>query len=154
SLSNEIITCGFVFDPAILERAAKRFEENVNKCFGGWWSLQTDVFWVNGFGKLQGRLSSRDAQVVCAGIGRFVDDGRMPPRSFNNSDGTFNFLDPRSRLGLDFFLGYYGNAVHGLRGGFERVWVGRTGGVYNSYVEQKQQQQHYKVYAMSGKFRA
>ncbi|MHB1947505.1 MAG: hypothetical protein ACYCQI_05265 [Gammaproteobacteria bacterium] len=133
SLSNEIITCGFVFDPAILERAAKRFEENVNKCFGGWWSLQADVFWVNGFGKLQCRLSSRDAQVVCAGIGCFVDDGRMPPRTFNNSDDTFNFLDPRSRLGLDFFLGYYGVAHGRTRG---RMLGDRTE-VYNSYVEKK-----------------
>ncbi|MHB1949786.1 MAG: hypothetical protein ACYCQI_16940, partial [Gammaproteobacteria bacterium] len=114
SLSNEIITCGFVFDPAILERAAKRFEDNVKR-FDGWWSLQADVFWVNGFGKLQGRLSSRDAQVVCTGIGRFIDDGRMPPRSFNNSDGTFNFLDHRSRLGLDIFLGYFSRGRAGCR---------------------------------------
>ncbi|MHB1948245.1 MAG: hypothetical protein ACYCQI_09045, partial [Gammaproteobacteria bacterium] len=86
--------------------------DNVKR-FDGWWSLQADVFWINGFGKLQGRLSSRDAQVVCAGIGNFVDNGRMPPRSFNNSDGTFNFLDPLSRLGLDFFLGYYADDAGG-----------------------------------------
>ncbi|MHB1947223.1 MAG: hypothetical protein ACYCQI_03815 [Gammaproteobacteria bacterium] len=143
---NEIITCGFVFDPAILERAVKRFEENV-KCFADWWGLQADVFWVNGFGKLQGKLSSRDAQVVCAGIGHFVDSGRMPPRSFNNSNGNFNFLDPHSLLGRSFYLGYYGGSIGGLS-----ACRRPPARVYNSYVEQKLQ--HYKVYAMSGKFTA
>ncbi|MHB1948980.1 MAG: hypothetical protein ACYCQI_12810, partial [Gammaproteobacteria bacterium] len=104
---DEIITCGFVFDPAILERAEMRFKENVER-FNGWFSLQADVFWINGFGKLQGKLSSRDAQVICAGIRRFVNDGRMPPRSFKNSDGTFHFLDPHSLLRRAFYLGYYG----------------------------------------------
>ncbi|MHB1949703.1 MAG: hypothetical protein ACYCQI_16515 [Gammaproteobacteria bacterium] len=108
---NEIITCGFVFDPVILQRAASRFERNLR--FNGWWSLEAYIFWVNGFGKLQGKLSSRDAQMICAGIAYFVDDRRMPPRSFTNFNGTFNFLDPRSRLGLDFFLGYYGSGPAG-----------------------------------------
>ncbi|MHB1949311.1 MAG: hypothetical protein ACYCQI_14485 [Gammaproteobacteria bacterium] len=150
SLSNEIITCGFVFDPAILGRAAKRFEENVKR-FNGCWSLQADVFWVNGFGKLQGKLSSRDAQAVCAGIGNFVDDGRMPPRSFNNSYSNFHFLDHHFLLGGAFYLGYY-NGGGGRADLAPRVPLSLASQLYNSYVEQKQQ--HYKVYAVSSKFTA
>ncbi|MHB1948473.1 MAG: hypothetical protein ACYCQI_10220 [Gammaproteobacteria bacterium] len=105
---NEIITCGFVFDPAILERAAKRIEDNVKR-FEDWFSLLASVIWLNGFGKLQARLSSRDAQVICAGIGNFVEYGRRPRRSFKNYDGGFNFLDLHYLLGRTLYLGFYGS---------------------------------------------
>lgn len=105
-----VITTGYVFDPKILHIAAKWFEDNVGR-FGGWWSVQSDVFWVNGFGKLQSKLSSRDAQVTRAGIGYLVDDGVVPGRTLNNSDKTSYFFNSSSRLGVDFYLGYYGGGV-------------------------------------------
>ncbi len=103
---NEVIKSGYVFDPTILQKAAEWFEKNVNS-FGDWRTIQSDVFWVNGFGKLQSKLSSRDAQVIRAGIVNLVDDKKVPTRSLRNSDGSSSFYNSSSRLGLDFYLGYY-----------------------------------------------
>src|SRR3990167_4206260 len=112
---NEVITLGYIFDPKILQLTAEWFEKNVHR-FGGWWSIQSDVFWVNGFGLLQSNLSSRDAQVILAGIGNLVDYKIIPPRSLNNRDGTSYFYNPSSRLGQNFYLGYWGTRARWHRG--------------------------------------
>ena len=89
---NEVITLGYIFDPKILQLTAEWFEKNVHR-FGGWWSIQSDVFWVNGFGLLQSNLSSRDAQVIRPGIGHLVNSKIMPARTLNNADGTSYFYN-------------------------------------------------------------
>src|SRR3990167_5509031 len=76
---NEVITLGYAFDLKILQQAAEWFAKNVSR-FGGWRSIQSNVFWVNGFGLLQSNVSSRDAQVIRNGIGILVDDKIIPPR--------------------------------------------------------------------------
>lgn len=119
---NEVITSGYIFDPKILQEAAEWFEENVGR-FGGWWSNQSDVFWANGFGKLQSKLSSRDAQVIRAGIGNLVDDGKIPARTLNNSNSVSFFFTSAPRLGVDFYLGRVG----GLCGSRAGVPCGRIG---------------------------
>ena len=92
-----------MFDPKILCDTAKWFEDNVGR-FGDWWTKQSDVFWVNGFGKLESKLSSRDAQVIRAGIGNLVYDAIIPARTLNNADMSSYFFNSYSRLGVDFYL--------------------------------------------------
>jgi hypothetical protein len=130
-----MITSGYIFDPKILQEATKWFVENVDKRFGGWWSIQSDVFWVNGFGKLQSKLSSRDAQVVNAGIGRVVDQGNLPSRTLNNASGASHFYNSTSHLGASFYLGYYGGTMFASDAARWR-W---TRCFWKTYVEQKQQ---------------
>jgi hypothetical protein len=140
---NEVITSGYIFDPDILVKTAEWFEnkENIER-LGGWWSLKSDLFWVNGFGSLQGATSARDAQVIREGIGNVVDDKNLPPRTLKNSDGSSYFFDAASRLGWDFFVGYFAGRPR-------LVSAGRgAGGAWKTYVEQKQQ--HCKTYAISG----
>jgi len=104
---SKAVNAGFVFDPKILHDTAKWFEENVNR-FGDWWTPQSDAFWINGFGKLQSLLSSRDAQVVRTGISKVVDDSVMAERTLKNPSGDSHFYNASSKLGRDFYLGYYG----------------------------------------------
>lgn len=139
---SKAVNAGFIFDPRILHDTAKWFEENINR-FGGWWSPQSDVFWVNGFGKLQNLLSSRDAQVARAGIGNEVDEGEMPERSLKNPSGDSHFYNASSRLGRDFYLGYYGVCAPIP----PAVRVRCLARVWKTYVEQKQQ--HYTACAVS-----
>lgn len=115
-----VISSGYVFDLKILQYAAKWFEDNVKK-FGGWWTNQSDAFWVNGFGKLQSKLSSRDAQVVNIGVGRVVDQGKLPLRTLNSGDGVSHFYDANSRLGIEFCLGDFGGC--GMWGPARGSWV-------------------------------
>lgn len=113
---------------ALLAITSKRGHTPDLTGFGGWWTIISDVFWVNGFGKLQSKLSSRDAQITNEGIGYVVDDGRIPPRTLVNRDRHTYFFNSSSLLGRDFYLGYYAGApalgapppgrwlVHGLVG--------------------------------------
>lgn len=115
---NEVITSGFIFDSQILFEAAKWFEDKKNlDRFGGWRKLKSDLFWINGFGSLQNVVSARDAHVIREGIGNVVDEGRLPGRSLKNTDGSSYFYNSsaRKRLGVDFYLGYFGGP--GRRGG-------------------------------------
>ncbi len=105
----EVIKLGFIFDPKILRDTTEWFEKNVTH-FGGWWSIQSDIFWVNGIGKLQNYLSARDAQVIRAGIGNFVDNGTVPPRTLKNNDGSSYFFNSSSHLGVGFYIGSFGRA--------------------------------------------
>jgi len=114
-----VITSGQVFDPKILQTVAEWFETNAKR-FGGWWTLQSDVFDVNGFGTLQRLLSARDAHVVRAGIGRLVDNGIVPPRQLANADGSSHF-NTDSRLGRDFSLDYYGRPARAACAGCARL---------------------------------
>ena len=117
---NEVIKLGYIFDLTILQKAAEWFRHNIKR-FEGWSSIQSDVFWVNGFGKLQSKLSSRDAQIINVGICGLVDTKKIPMRSLRNENGSHYFYNSSSRLGLDFFLGYYGAPFGGrqdwVRGG-------------------------------------
>lgn len=145
---NEVIKSGYIFDPAILQKAGQWFEDNVD-LFGGWWgTIQSHVFGVNGFGKLQSKLSARDAQVVRAGIGHLIKDKIIPARTtLKNSGGSSHFDNPTFKLGLNYCLGYNGNpgwcgtGALGWPGGFGLI-------VWKTYVDQ--QQQRYKTYAASG----
>jgi hypothetical protein len=130
----EMYTSGYVFDPKILQEVAKWFTENVLR-FGGWSSIQCDIFWVNGFGKLQSKLSSRDAQVVNAGIGRVLDDNKILERTMQHAGGGTYSHNFSSRLGRDFYLGCFG-----IAGGFHcGSWGTNQAERWKVYVEQKQQ---------------
>ena len=144
---NDVITSGYVFDTSILHQAMTWFEQENNlDRFGGWWTLASDVFWVNGIGSLQCVASSRDAQVCRKGIGDVVDNYQMPERGLKNADRSSLFSLTSSRLGLDFFLGYYG--AHGSAECVLRSLGRRARPSWKSYVEQKQQR--CKIYAAAG----
>ena len=132
---NEVITLGYAFDLKILQQAAEWFAKNVSR-FGGWRSIQSNVFWVNGFGLLQSNVSSRDAQVIRNGIGILVDDKIIPPRSLNNFDDSSYFYNSSSRLGRDFYLGYYGSVEPwgtrcGQASGLANLWRAKTRALQN-----------------------
>ena len=114
----EVIISGYIFDPSILQKAAEWFNDNQHR-FSSFWSNRGDVFWINGFGKLQSKLSSRDAQIILKGAGNFIDDGEMPNRTLNNADGTSDFFNLTSRLGVDFYL-----RGCGLRAVGDTIWCG------------------------------
>jgi len=129
-----VINTGYIFDPEILQKTTEWFKANIKK-FNGWGSRKSDVFWVNGFGKLLTRLSSRDAQVFRAGVGYLVKDGIVPGRTLNNRDGTSFFFNKQSKLGVTFYIGYFGIPMN-------RAW--RTGGLWHdievygkSYINRK-----------------
>ena len=114
---NDVIASGYVFDTSILHQAMTWFEQKNNlDRFGGWWTLVSDIFWVNGIGSLQCVASSRDAQVCRKGIGYVVDERSLPARDLKSEDGTSLFSLTPSRLGQDFFLGYYGRGARGAEG--------------------------------------
>lgn len=100
---------------ALLAVTSKRGHTPDLTGFGGWWSNESDVFAVNGMGKLQSKLSSRDAQVMNPGIGHLVDGGIIPARTLTTSCG--HFYHSSFCLGRDFYLGYYGAG---------RPWCGVT----------------------------
>lgn len=104
--ANELITSGYVFDPRLLSKTTKWFEDNFKK-FGRALTNQGKVFLINGFGKLQSRLSSRDAQVIVEGVGNLVQ-GYCPLRILISQNGACYFLNPTSQLGVNFYLGDYG----------------------------------------------
>lgn len=107
---NDIITSGFIFDTKVLYLAAEWFKNNI-KDFGDWYSVQSDVFWINGWGKLQDKLSSRDAQIVRAGIAA-VFAGVIPARSMDIRDDAPSCLyHSSSSLGVDYCLGSYGTRM-------------------------------------------
>lgn len=124
-----VITSGYIFDPALLHEVANWYKTNI-KHFGGWWNIKSDVFWVNGFGKIQSKLSSRDAQTIRNGTSELVDDHHIPPRTLENPDKG-------PRLGLDFYVTHDGvkecNAVYA--GG---TWSAKQRpNVWKEYAEQK-----------------
>lgn len=103
---------------------AEHIVTNLNR-FGGWWSIVSDVFWVNGFGQLQSLLSSRDKDVAHHGIGKVVDSKEIPPRGSCSLEGI-SYINSSSGCGVSHLLGYYGLraqdadtpfAVDGLRAG-------------------------------------
>lgn len=128
-----VITQGFVFDPKIVYDAMQWFEDNANQRFGGWWNKKSDMFWVNGIGKLQSKLSARDAQMVREGIYYVVKAEINPKRILNNPNLPY-FFNSRSHLGQSYYLGCTGDIS---RGG---TWPGIGGPTSNwkSYVKQKQ----------------
>jgi hypothetical protein len=99
--TKEIITSGYIFDPKVLQQAIKWFEDNVDKHFGDWLSSKTQGFWVNGVAKLQRKLSSRDVQIIKAGIDRLIDDGVLPARlPIDVGDNNFYDAAPRTEVFL------------------------------------------------------
>ncbi len=113
------------------------------KRFGGWSSLISDLVWVNGYGSLQYVASACDAHIHRKGIGSVVDSGVVPARTLKNSDGS-TYFSPVSRLGLDFYLGYYGGVCAGAGQGSPGTGQLRR---WNTCVEQKHQR--CKTYATS-----
>ncbi len=103
--ANRVLISGYIFDPMILRETLDWYDTNFDR-FSDW--NQRDVFIINGYGKLQAQLSSRDAQVVRDGIGPAMEKGKISPRTLNNTDGSSYFYNPQSRLGIDFFVGYSG----------------------------------------------
>lgn len=121
---------------------------NLNR-FGGWWSIVSDVFWVNGFGQLQPKLSARGKDVAHHGIGPVVGSKEIPARGSSCTLLGISYINSSSGCGVSHFLGYFGSRA--------RAWRCATAGVlgygwalrlWKTYVEQKQQ--HCKVYAMPG----
>ena len=117
---NQTIAAGYILDSSLIVELTQWFERPENlKHFGDWWSLISDIFWVSSYGSLQYVAAAPDAQIHRHGIGRVVDQKELPARSLKNSDGPSDFgFD--SKLGVDFYLGYYG--MWGLQG----IAVGRT----------------------------
>jgi hypothetical protein len=103
--TKNVMNMGLIFDPIILSDAIVWFKEKLGK-FGGWWSNNSSVFWVNGIGKLQSRVSSRDAQVLILSISCLVESGILPVRTLKN----FVFYNENSQLGREFYLGYATNS--------------------------------------------
>lgn len=118
---DEVITSGYIFDLAILHDAAKWFETNVG-LFHDWSSCQSDIWWVNGFGKLQSLASARDAHVINAGIINLIENRKVPLRTLMNQNDASDFYHAASRLGVNFFLG--GHSSSGDKG-----WRTPFGGV-------------------------
>jgi len=103
--NNQSVTAaGYIFDPTVLQKAAEWFQENLQK-FGDLWGFNSDVFWVNGFGTLQANLSSRDAEIIRAGVYCLIFRGDMPLRLLDKSG---------SQLGRVHYIGYFGGHVGGL----------------------------------------
>jgi len=75
--------------------------------FGGWWTIASDVFWVNGFGQLQPKLSERGKDVVHHGIVPVVDRKEIPVRGARSPEGVSK-VNSSSGCGRSFFLGGYG----------------------------------------------
>ena len=117
STFNDVVMSGYVFDTRILHQAMAWFEQKNNlDRFGGWWTLATDIFWVNVIGTLQCIASSRDAQVYRKGMSFIVDGHQMPERSLENAFG-YSFLLSTSDLGVYVFLGGIGKLA--WRGGMD-----------------------------------
>ncbi len=136
SISDEVISSGYIFDPAILREAGKWFEANIKR-FVSFHTVHSDVFWVNGFGKLQSKLSSRDLQFAKIGIGAWLEKGEIPER---------RALPHSAKLGRDIYYGCYGHeagsAVYAETGSAMR---------WKFYVEQKQQPG--EMYTVSEQFK-
>jgi hypothetical protein len=107
-VSNEVIKLGFILDTDITVEFDKWFTENLTR-FGGEVSLISDLIWTGGYGSLQYVSAAPDAHIHRHGIGPVVDSGEIPARTLKNSDGSSHFSST-SKLGLDFYLGYYGAA--------------------------------------------
>lgn len=107
---NEIMTAGFIFDPKVLYLAAEWFKKHIQD-FDDWYSVVSDVFWINGWGKLQDKLLARDAHIIRAGIAKLFD-GVIPPRSMDVRDGeTSDIFNTTACLGVDYCLGNYGTRL-------------------------------------------
>lgn len=142
---NEVVTCGYIFDTKIFYLAFKLFESKLRR-FGGWETLKTTLFWVNGFGSLQAIASARDAHVIREGIGYVIRNKKFPERTFENPDrgsyytikifGSSCFFTPSSGLGRDYFLGSYGANVSLYVPCDLRHWEPI---LWKSYDEQKKQ---------------
>ncbi len=100
---NRVITSGYIFDLNILKETLDWYKANRDR-FDGWYKI--NIFVVNGYGKLQTKLSPRNAQVMRYGIDRVVCDGDIPPRTFlNTKPGEYSDLhNPKMQLGVDFFI--------------------------------------------------
>jgi hypothetical protein len=139
SEKSQAITCGFIFDPKILLDTILWFEKNLSH-FGDYFSPKSDVFWINGFGKLQSMLSARDAQVIKAGIQNVIDENIMPVRSLKNPDGGSYYYNTSSDLGRNFYLGT--TARHSFTGPGRGLWaqVGQPSTaivLWETYIAQK-----------------
>ena len=77
--SKKVIKAGYIFDPKILHDAAKWFEDNAGRFC--WQKNASAVFWIDGFRKLQNKLSGLDALIVREGIGHCKLLGQIPARS-------------------------------------------------------------------------
>lgn len=96
--------------------------KNIDR-FGGWWDIRTSIFWLNGIGKLQSKLSIRDKQTLWAGVGNLLEKDKIPVRSLNTS------LSNLAHLGLDFYIGYYGDESH------PSLWSKTGESQFRSWVE-------------------
>ncbi len=107
----QVITSGYIFDPMILHEASHWYTENYAR-FGG--QGKRDIFIINGYGKLQARLSARDAQVVFGGLRCFTNKPDVPPRlnlykeNLYKEGGSLYFYNLQLRLGIDLYVGYFG----------------------------------------------
>jgi len=123
--TESVTTSGYIFDPTILQKTSEWYEENHQK-FGCFFSHQSKIFLINGFGKLQAKLSARDAMSFNSGIVNLFHYKKVPKRSLQNSDGNSYFYNPDSNLGASIFLSNKGEASTGKQ---SRA-IGWAGGYY------------------------
>jgi len=131
---NSVTTMGFIFDSKVIYESAKWFQQNASR-FVGIWSVLSNVFCINALGKLQAKLSSREAQIIRSGIGYLIDDQFPPDRTRQYSP---------TQLGTEFFIGYCGILHEGIR--FYGAGFGDRSScidAWETYIKQKQL--HYKT---------
>jgi len=94
------ITSGYIFDSKIMYEVAKwysqdsYFQNNYSSC-------NARIFWVNGFGGLQRLLSSRDKQVIEAGMDELIENDKIPMRYDIQLSKNFS-----ADLGIHVYLEY------------------------------------------------
>jgi hypothetical protein len=135
--NSEVITQGYIFDPKILQKCLGWFNQSkLDEEEGCSLNPLRYVFLIQGYGKLQSLLSSRDAQVVNAGISAFSSDCtppyQIPARSFKNADGATYFFNVNSRLGIDFYIHHSGFTN---RGDEEFEWLLKYDYMRNTFKE-------------------
>jgi hypothetical protein len=96
----QIITSGYIFDPRIICDVVKWFKDNIAK-FDNYYSLQSEIFCINGIGKLQRKFSARDLQTISAGIGNVIDYKRTPPRTHIKNEDI-------EKIGELYYVGFSG----------------------------------------------
>lgn len=120
---------------------AKDIVTNLNR-FSGWWSIVSDVFWDNGFGQLQPKLSARGKDVAHHGIGLVVDSKEIPARGSCAGQGI-SYINSSSGCGVTHFLGYYGVLVRAggphVHGALENLCRAKTTALQSLYNARRHQ---------------
>jgi len=128
-----VITRGLIRDPKIIPDVYDNYVTKWSDKLGGWWSVASDLYWVVGYGSIEGSLTDFIGFIIKNGANQYFANHA----SVNRSAGLVLDL-----VGVDFFVDYYG--LFGPSGG-----AGQVGGVgWKSYVEREHQ--YCGAYAVAG----